>query len=143
MMQFKNAVFTANGSIDMEINHPVYGWIPFTATPLDLEPLSVELFNLAKTSAAPCGPVVPPVVYPPLPRSVFWLAALAVGVTKAGILSRIESLPDGADKERKRITIEETLQYRREDPYLSELALEAGITSEQLDALWLWAANGG
>lgn len=84
-----------------------------------------------------------PVVYPPLPRSVFWLAALSVGVTKAGIMGRIDSMPEGADKERKRIMIEETLQYRRNDPDLSSLASEVGITPTQLDSLWLMAANGG
>lgn len=30
-MQYKNAKTNADGSFDCEINHPLYGWIPFTA----------------------------------------------------------------------------------------------------------------
>lgn len=95
------------------------------------------------TGAGFANPPEPPLVYPPLPRSVFWLAALEAGVTKANILLRIAALPDGVDRERKRIMIEETMQYRRDDPDLSELALAEGIAPAQLDALWLSAANGG
>lgn len=34
-MEFRNPVFNAIGTIDCEINHPVYGWVPFTADPND------------------------------------------------------------------------------------------------------------
>lgn len=55
-MEFRNAAFTANGYIDMEISHPVYGWIPFTASPDDVEPLGPELFAAAQDSAVPYAP---------------------------------------------------------------------------------------
>lgn len=35
MMETRNASFNQRGTIDLEINHPVYGWIPFTANPND------------------------------------------------------------------------------------------------------------
>lgn len=31
----RNPIFTAAGSIDCELDHPVHGWIPFTASPDD------------------------------------------------------------------------------------------------------------
>jgi len=31
-MQVRNAKFTAFGAIDCEIEHPSWGWIPFTCT---------------------------------------------------------------------------------------------------------------
>lgn len=34
-MQYRNAKKLSNGWIDCEINHPQYGWIPFTANPSD------------------------------------------------------------------------------------------------------------
>jgi len=34
-MQYRNPKKTAGVAIDCEINHPVYGWIPFTADPSD------------------------------------------------------------------------------------------------------------
>lgn len=37
MMAFRNARYASpdNATIDMEIDHPAYGWIPFTASPVD------------------------------------------------------------------------------------------------------------
>jgi hypothetical protein len=58
MMNFRNAQFTASGTIDCEIEHPEFGWVPFTADPSDVEPIGSEVFNAAKGSAAPY--VAPP-----------------------------------------------------------------------------------
>ena len=81
-----------------------------------------------------------PVVYPPLPVASFWLAALEVGVTKASVLTTVNAMPDPTDRERTRIMVEDTRIYRREDPLINALAAGQGITSTQLDSLWLWAA---
>ena len=59
-MEFRNPVFATVNTIDCEINHPVYGWIPFTADPNDVEPIGAEVFNAAKGSAAPY--IAPPEV---------------------------------------------------------------------------------
>jgi hypothetical protein len=34
-MNYRNARHIANGLIDCEIEHPIYGWIPFTCDPTD------------------------------------------------------------------------------------------------------------
>jgi hypothetical protein len=34
-MNYRNARHIANGLIDCEIEHPIYGWIPFTCNPSD------------------------------------------------------------------------------------------------------------
>jgi hypothetical protein len=36
-MQIRNPIYTATGNIDCEIEHPQFGWIPFTASPDDAE----------------------------------------------------------------------------------------------------------
>jgi hypothetical protein len=59
-MEFRSPIFIASGAIDCEINHPVYGWIPFTADPNDVEPIGGEVFKAAKGSAAPY--IAPPEV---------------------------------------------------------------------------------
>jgi len=41
-MNYKNAKYNANGTIDCEIEHPVYGWIPTTLSATD--PENSELF---------------------------------------------------------------------------------------------------
>lgn len=58
-MEFRDPVFTANGYIDMEINHPDYGWIPFTASPDDTEPHGQVLFDAAQDVAAEYVPPEP------------------------------------------------------------------------------------
>ena len=50
-MNYRNAKHNALGTIDCEIEHPVHGWIPFTADPNDVEPLGADIFNAAKGSA--------------------------------------------------------------------------------------------
>lgn len=40
--------FTADGSIDCEIEHPVFGWIPFTASADDVEEHGRAIFAAAK-----------------------------------------------------------------------------------------------
>jgi hypothetical protein len=34
-MDFRNPVFNAYGTIDCEINHPDFGWVPITVSPAD------------------------------------------------------------------------------------------------------------
>ena len=58
-MNYRNPIYTESGAIDCEIEHPVYGWIPFTADPNDVEPIGAEVFNAAKAKAA--AYVEPPV----------------------------------------------------------------------------------
>ena len=37
-IEWRGVVSNANGTFDCEINHPQFGWIPFTANPDDPEP---------------------------------------------------------------------------------------------------------
>ena len=64
-MEYRNATYNKFGSIDCEINHPNFGWIPFTASDDDVEELGKAVFAAAKK-----GDVAPyvepdPVVYVP------------------------------------------------------------------------------
>ena len=55
MYECKNLVKTKAGDIDLELNHPAFGWIPFTASARDCEPHGVEIYNRA--SRGDYGPV--------------------------------------------------------------------------------------
>lgn len=46
-MNVKEPRYTNSGSIDLLIDHPEYGWIPFTASPDDGEEYGRELFAQA------------------------------------------------------------------------------------------------
>ena len=64
-MQARNPTQTAGTAIDLEIEHPVYGWIPFTASPDDVEQLGRDLYQQAAAGAyGPIAPYVAPVVLP-------------------------------------------------------------------------------
>lgn len=58
-MEFRNAKYinADQTMIDLEYNHPDFGWIPFTASENDVEEHSRELFALA--SAGTVAPYVP------------------------------------------------------------------------------------
>ncbi len=77
----------------------------------------------------------------PLPRLAFWLAAVEIGVTKAGVRERIDAMPEGVQKTIALVYLDEAQQYRRNDPLLNSMAEAEGITQVQLDTLWTWALD--
>lgn len=54
-MEYRNQRYTASGALVCEINHPMHGWIPFTASPTDPEELGREIYQQItdEESAAP------------------------------------------------------------------------------------------
>jgi hypothetical protein len=58
---FKNACFIADGRINCEIEHPVHGWIPFTADPKDDgAQFDVAEFFDRMVASGTVAPYVPP-----------------------------------------------------------------------------------
>lgn len=47
--EYRNPVRNADGTFDVEINHPAFGWIPFTASPDDCEPYGREIYSYLAT----------------------------------------------------------------------------------------------
>jgi hypothetical protein len=54
-MQVKNPQYNASNTIDCEIEHSQFGWIPFTASPDDIEQMGRDIY--AKAVAGDYGPV--------------------------------------------------------------------------------------
>lgn len=52
-IEYINPKFNADGSIDVDIEHPTHGAIPFTASKDDTEAHGRELFEALKPHAAP------------------------------------------------------------------------------------------
>lgn len=46
-MKIKNAKHVADGLINCDYEHPVLGWIPFTASPNDVEQIGRDIYALA------------------------------------------------------------------------------------------------
>ena len=62
-MEIRNPTFTPDGRIDCEIEHPEFGWIPFTADSNDVEPHGREIYTLA-LAKKPAPYVAPPAYVP-------------------------------------------------------------------------------
>lgn len=59
-MNYRNARYNRRGTIDVEIEHPAYGRIPFTASPDDPEPKGREIYA-ALVADGNIAPYEPPV----------------------------------------------------------------------------------
>ena len=65
-MEIRNQQFNAHGTIDLEINHPQFGWIPFSASPDDVEAHGREIYAAAIAGEfGAIAPYVAPVVPEP------------------------------------------------------------------------------
>lgn len=51
--EHRSPTYNGSGTIDVEINHPTFGWIWFTADPNDVEPHGRQIFADIKDEAAP------------------------------------------------------------------------------------------
>jgi len=60
-MKYRNPTYNASDTIDCEIDHPEYGWIPFTAEPNDVEEHGRAIYAQIKADGniAPYVPHVP------------------------------------------------------------------------------------
>jgi len=56
-MEIKELIYNENGTIDLQLNHPSHGWIPFTASPDDCEAHGRLIYKNAK--AGNYGPIAP------------------------------------------------------------------------------------
>lgn len=63
MFEIRNVQFNAAGTVDVEWNHPQFGWIPFTASPDDYMPHGRAIYEQALQ-----GAVAPYVVPSPTPE---------------------------------------------------------------------------
>lgn len=58
-MEVRAPYLNADGSINCEVNHPLFGWIPFTAREDDVEAHGREIFALAAAMNPPPAPPGP------------------------------------------------------------------------------------
>lgn len=81
-MYVRNAVFNSSGTIDCEIEHPVYGWLPFTASPDDTEELGRTIYAEAVSGKyGDIAPYVAPVI--PLEERIAQVQALRLAAYRA------------------------------------------------------------
>lgn len=144
-MQVKNPSYNSVGTIDLETDHPAYGWIPFTASPNDSEPLGKELY--ARAIAGDYGdiqPYVEPEPLPPVIPTVVTMRQARLALLQAGVLPLVESAiaaMESPAKEAAKIEWEYSQEVQREKPFVQLLSASLGLTSEQLDNLFMLAST--
>ena len=95
MMNFRNPVFNAYGTIGCEVEHPVYGWVPMTVTPTDPETAAIHAAALAEGP----GPYVPPAVVPANLNHSQWSFLLDLTGFRTVVDTALAALPKGTAEE--------------------------------------------
>jgi hypothetical protein len=136
-MQFRNPEYNEHGTIDCEINHPDYGWIPHTI-PADENPQ----LQAAAIEAGPAPYTPPPAPDPAIALAEWRNNAVASKVQirfallQMGLLATVQSMAD-ADPYAS-IAWEYADAIRRASPFIDGLKGEA-FTDAQIDDMFRFA----
>ena len=151
-MNYRNAQRLENGWIDCEINHPDYGWIPYTLNPKDTD-MTVNNDDLLAAMVAN-GNVAPYI--PPTQEELDAIAAQALAYARSrmvasafqtrealdlvGKLDAVEAAILQADATTKRAWTYAT-EFRRGSPTIATMATALSLTDEDVDALFTLAMS--
>lgn len=83
---------------------------------------------------------VPKVVPQAVSRAQGKASLLSFGLIET-VETYIEGMPEGVDKRLALLAFNETNEWQRESPFLQQMALEIGLSQEQLDNLFIVAAT--
>lgn len=140
MTNLRNAVLLPDGRINCEIEHPVYGWIPFTADAADPEQHGRDIHAAALATNPPPAPPAPVVeVTDPVPQVVSRFQARAA-LHLAGLLEAAEAAVASAGP-MAQIAWADAQEFRRDSPTIAALAASIGLTEAQIDDLFREAAQ--
>ena len=156
-MEFRNPVYNRHGTIDCEVNHPKFGWIPFTASPDDPEDVGKAIY--AAAAKGEVGEYVPPPdPDPSVPelisdRQFFQalaeppyeiitkeeaLAAVKTGEIPAAMAAIISQLPDAAQFGATMLVSGATT-FRRDHSLTGVVGTAFGWSDAQIDAFFIAA----
>ncbi len=139
MKTLRNPIFANadNTLINCEIEHPNYGWIPFTASDTDSEQEGREIYA-ALVAAGNIAAYVPPA--PPLTERKAAKTSELNHAYESALAKLVAGYPEAEQKSWARQEAEATA-YTADNsastPFLSALASERGITVAQLAPLVL------
>lgn len=133
VMQFRNAQRNEHGTLDCELLHPVFGWVPFT----------VEKSSILEGSIMTHGeiaPYVPAVVIPVVPSSISKLQAkLAAG---PAIVAQIDAFMNDPEAYWAMKTAwSDAVELHRHSQMVDELAWVLKWDAAQIDAFFTAAAK--
>ncbi|MER8422471.1 hypothetical protein [Mesorhizobium sp. M1403] len=138
-MEYRYPKFNALGSIDMEINHSVHGWVPFTASQRDTEALGRQLYASTRAIAAPYASPPEPTIeerraaMPSITPRQLRLTLQSIGITEDAIEAVLVNDPEG------KIEWKWATTFSRKHPLINTMGAVFSITPEQIDDLWVFA----
>lgn len=147
-MEYRNPVFNSDGGIDCEINHPTYGWIPFTASPTDDVEMGRNLFKAIEAeNNDPNSPVsvsayVAPPKYPDLESARTAMVAFVDDFMKqiTGAVPEYERASWPAKAEAARAYVAGTARQDQTDMIANE-ATTSGRTEAEVAAIIVQRAD--
>ena len=133
-MEIRNPAYTADGGIDFEINHAVYGWIPYSAG------AAGDVFEAIKPHATPyIGPPLPDPIIAEREAMVASRFQAMAALMDAGLLSQVNvALADAVPL--AQLAWAEATEFRRNSPTIAGLASGLGLTDTEVDDLFRAAA---
>lgn len=138
-MNFRNPRYNHLGTIDVEIEHPMFGWVPFTASPNDADPQSpgpaLYAAALAAGNVAPYEEPPVAITYANLTARQFRLGLLQLGITPAMIDAALDAFPE-QQREAAKIEWEYANSFKRSHPLVVTLSATFGKTEEEINMAW-------
>lgn len=135
-MEIRNIKFNEYNTIICEINHPVYGWIPFNADPNDVEEHGREIYKEAL--ALEPEPYIPPEPSILLEQERSGMrsspAQMRLALHRLGLLTQVQAIAD-SDPEAS-IVWEYARTIERTSPLIDALGGPNGFTPEQIDDIF-------
>jgi hypothetical protein len=135
MIEFRNPTYNGIGTIDVEINHPQLGWIPFTASPDDVTEYGPAIY--AQAIQGDVAPYVPP--EPVIPDRVT-ARQFKLQLLQAGLLASVEGWI-GSQSQAVQIAYNNSGTFVRGEPMMQAGFTALGFTPEQIDAFFTAAAE--
>lgn len=147
MYECKNPRYSTpdHSLVDLEFNHPEFGWIPFTASPDDVEQHGRDIY--AAAIAGEYGPVAHYVAPPPEPEPAPQVVTRRQGrlaLLEVGKLDQVEAMIAAIEDpaERRAAEIEyEADTWERSNAFLQAMWAQLGGTEAELDDLFVLAAS--
>ena len=139
-MDYRNATFTKVGLIDCEINHPDHGWIPFTASPDDVEKHGRDIYQVVLSEGHVAAYVEPQVDLAAARQEMScskMQGILTLGETKWGEVLAYRETATWSEK----MIIDSAQDWRRTSQNIQFIGYLVGYTDTEMDALFIVAQS--
>jgi hypothetical protein len=125
------------GNVREDLQAPLAPHTQFFATPAEYHAWQVA--NFPPPPEVPVAPQVPVEVS----NQQLRLALIEWGIMPSAILSQLQAMPAGADKEKALAAWEYANTFRRDHHLVGSLAAQIGLTAAQVDQLFILAETLG